>query len=166
MKIVDNFETFPNSINTPSYGPRIRGSDLRKLGCSLNSVLDRSRYLGKFGIWAHFQWKTDRTWNIKIIDHFIAFLTRGRAQGFDIGWKNYGALKLDRFSRYDFELESIFKFLLVFNSIGLDNFQGSSYLCKCQIMGKCQSYKFLTKRKVLPNIDSIHIIGGKSHSSL
>jgi hypothetical protein len=163
---MEDFLRFLRVNCMPRYDKQFRSYGFWSWLGRQNSVLDRLRYLGKFGIWAHFQWKTDRTWNIKIIEHFIAFLTRGRAQGFDIGWKNYGALKLDRFSRYDFELESIFKFLLVLTSIGLDNFQGSSYLCKCQIMAKCRSYTFLTKRKVLPNIDSIHIIGGKSHSSL
>jgi hypothetical protein len=29
----------------------------------------------------------------------------------------------------------------------------------------CRFYPFLNKKKVLPNIDDVHIIGGKSHSS-
>jgi hypothetical protein len=33
--------------------------------------------------------KTDRTWDTKIIEHFITFLTRGRTQGFDSEWRSY-----------------------------------------------------------------------------
>jgi hypothetical protein len=33
---------------------------------------------------------------------------------FDIGRRNYEAVKLVGFSRYDYDLESIFKFILVF----------------------------------------------------
>jgi hypothetical protein len=37
-----------------------------------------------------------------------------RTQNFDIDRKNHEALKMIGFSIYDFELESIFKFLLAF----------------------------------------------------
>jgi hypothetical protein len=47
-------------------------------GAAENPFLDRSSYMDKFGLSAHFQWKTVRTWNTKIIEHFITFLTRGR----------------------------------------------------------------------------------------
>jgi hypothetical protein len=30
----------------------------------------------------------------------------------------------------------------------------------------CWSYPFITKEKLLPNIDSVRIVGGKTHSTL
>jgi hypothetical protein len=53
------------------------------------------------------------TLNIKVIGDFINSLKRVEMQDFDIGWRNYEAVKLVGFSRCDYELESICKFLLV-----------------------------------------------------
>jgi hypothetical protein len=105
--------------------------------------------------------------NIEVIDNFVAFLTRGRTQNFDFERRSYDQLKLIGPTRYDFQFELISSFLSVVTFIGLDGFQSSSYLCTCicEIMTKCWSYTFLTKRKALPNIDDIRIIGVKSHSS-
>jgi hypothetical protein len=44
----------------------------------------------------------------------MSFLKRVETQNFNTGRRNHEGLELIRFSRYDFELGSIFKFLLVF----------------------------------------------------
>jgi hypothetical protein len=41
IKVIANFDTFPESINTPSYDQQFR---------SINPFLDRSSYLDKFGL--------------------------------------------------------------------------------------------------------------------
>jgi hypothetical protein len=50
--------------------------------------------------------------NTKVIGKLISFLKRVGTQNFDTGRRNHEVLKLIGFSRYDIELESIFKFLL------------------------------------------------------
>jgi hypothetical protein len=52
--------------------------------------------------------------NIKVVEGFIHSLKRVETQNFDIGRMKREGLKLKEFLSYDFELESIFKFLLVF----------------------------------------------------
>jgi hypothetical protein len=135
-------------------------------GCGWNSFLDRTRYLENFGIWAYFQWKTRRTLNTEVIENFITLLTKGRTQNFYFDWRSHGQLKLIGPTIYDFPFESISIFLSLVTFVGLHGFQSSSYWCTCicEILTKCGSYMFLTKRKALPNIDGVHIIGGKSHS--
>jgi hypothetical protein len=56
--------------------------------------------------------RSRETLNIKVIEESIAFLKRVKTQNFDIRWREHEGLKLEWFSRYDLELESIFKFLL------------------------------------------------------
>jgi hypothetical protein len=58
--------------------------------------------------------RLEETLNIEVVGNSISFLKRGETQNFDIRQINHEALKLIRFSRYGFELESIFKFLLIF----------------------------------------------------
>jgi hypothetical protein len=45
--------------------------------------------------------------NIEVIGNSISFLKRVESQKFDTERRNHEALKLIRFSRYDFELELI-----------------------------------------------------------
>jgi hypothetical protein len=52
--------------------------------------------------------------NIEVVGNSISFIKRGETHNFDNRQRNHEALKLIEFSRYDFELESIFKFLLIF----------------------------------------------------
>jgi hypothetical protein len=49
----------------------------------------------------NFQWKSDRPWNIKIIENFINFLTRGRTQCFNSEQRSYDQLKSIELTRYD-----------------------------------------------------------------
>jgi hypothetical protein len=51
-----------------------------------------------------------KTLNIKVIADFINSLKKVEAQDFDIGRRNYEAVKLVGFSRYDYDLESILSF--------------------------------------------------------
>jgi hypothetical protein len=78
--------------------------------CCWHSFLDRTRYLDTFGIWAYLEWKTGRTLNTGIIEHFINFLTRGRTQNFDSERRSYVQLKLIEFRRFDFQFKSISSF--------------------------------------------------------
>jgi hypothetical protein len=98
------------------------------------------------------------TLNIKVVEDFINSLKRVETQNFNIGRRNYEAVKLVGFSRYDYNLESIFKFLLVFKICFLMQYE-------CMM-----SYNMLVlyvphQKKKLSNIDGICIIGGNSHSS-
>jgi hypothetical protein len=52
--------------------------------------------------------------NIEVIENSISFVWRVETQNFNAGWKEHVGLKREWFSRYDFELESIFKSLLDF----------------------------------------------------
>jgi hypothetical protein len=45
MKVIDNFEAFPESTNTPPFDQQFRSYDHCKLGCCWKSVLDRLSYL-------------------------------------------------------------------------------------------------------------------------
>jgi predicted phosphoadenosine phosphosulfate sulfurtransferase len=76
VKVIDNFDTFPESAITPSYDQRFRSYSHWKLGKV--SVLDRSCYLVKFGLYIHFYRKYGQNLNIKILENFITFLTMGR----------------------------------------------------------------------------------------
>jgi hypothetical protein len=52
--------------------------------------------------------------NIKIVGNSIRFLKRVKIQNFDAWRRKHEALNLEGFSRWDFELEPIVKFLLGF----------------------------------------------------
>jgi hypothetical protein len=119
-----------------------------------NDVTSRLRDLGLN------EARLEETLNIEIIGNYVSFLKRLKTQNFNIGQRNHGALKLEGFSRYEFELESIFKFLLVFS------FQGSlldaiwMYDAMQHVGPICSSPK-----EKLPNIDGVCVVGGDSHSS-
>jgi hypothetical protein len=89
------------------------------------------------------------TMNIQVIGDFINSLKRVETQNFDIGRTKRKWLKLKGFLSYDFELESIFKFLLVFMVCSLMQYE---YMMSCTMHmrdhDKCRPYMFLTKRKV------------------
>jgi hypothetical protein len=68
--------------------------------------------------------------NIEVIGDFIKSLKRVEMQDFDVGRRNYEAVESVGFSRYDYELESIFKFLLVFNICCLMQYQ---YMMSCNM---------------------------------
>jgi hypothetical protein len=67
-------------------------------------------------------------------------------------------LKLKGFLRYDFELELILKFPLVFKVCFLMQYE-------CMMSYNMLALYVLTKRKGVPNIDDVRVIGGKTHSS-
>jgi hypothetical protein len=136
-------------IYTPLYDQRYRSNDRLKLGCCWNSVLDRSIYLGKLGSWAHFQCKTDRTWNTNIIGHFITFLTRGRTQNFDFERITYDQLKLVDFTRYDFFNSNRFQVPFDFNFRWIEWFSKFILFMHMHMQNHdiCRSYTFLIKRK-------------------
>jgi hypothetical protein len=54
------------------------------------------------------------TLNIIVIGNSISFLRRVETQNFSTGRRDHEGLNLGGFSRYDFKLELIFKFLLIF----------------------------------------------------
>jgi hypothetical protein len=82
MIVIDNFETFLESTNMPSYDQRFRSYGHWKL--EKVSVLDRSNCLANFGLYVHFQQNLERTPNTKILENFIIFITVGRTQNFDL----------------------------------------------------------------------------------
>jgi hypothetical protein len=96
------------------------------------SVLDRSGYLVKFRVYAYFHWRTGGAMNTKVLENFIAFLTMGRTQNFDLEQRNYDQLKLNGLIRYDFFhfglISSFFRFLTF---VRLKGFRSSSYSCTC-----------------------------------
>jgi hypothetical protein len=57
----------------------------------------------------------EETLNIEVVGNSICFLRSEKTQNFDTGQRNQEGLSLEGFSRYDFKLESNFKFLLVFD---------------------------------------------------
>jgi hypothetical protein len=60
------------------------------------------------------------TLNIKALGDSINSLKWVEMHDIDIGWRNYEVVELVGFSRHDYELESIFKFLLAFKGLLLD----------------------------------------------
>jgi hypothetical protein len=75
------------------------------------------------------------------------------------GRRDHEGLKLERLSRYDFKLELIFKFLLVFKV---------SFLMQYECMMPCNMpvlYIPHKKKKMVPIIDGVRVVGDKSHSS-
>jgi hypothetical protein len=148
-KVVNNFENFPESINTPSYDQRFTSYDRCKLGVLLKFISVQNKIpvqIWNLSLLSMEKWKN---LEYRVINHFITFLTKGRT------YKIRFLIRID------------FKILSVITLIGLNCFQCSSYLCICicEIMTLCRSYMFLTKRKLLPNIDDVRIVGGKSLSS-
>jgi hypothetical protein len=86
-RVIERFDTFPESTNKPYYDQRFRNYGHWKLEEA--SVLDRSGYLVKFGVDACFQWGTGEAMNTKVLENFITFLTMGRIQNFDLKRRNY-----------------------------------------------------------------------------
>jgi hypothetical protein len=88
--------------------------------------------------------------------------------GFWFRTKKLCPIEVDRTYKVKFSIWIDFKFFSVLTFVGLNGFQSSSSLCTCicKIMTTCWSYKFLIEIKVLPNIDGVRIISGKSHSSV
>jgi hypothetical protein len=82
IKVIENFETFLERKNMPSSNQRFRNYGHWKLWEV--SVLDRSNYLDKFGLYTYFQKNSERTPNTKILENFISFLTVGKAQNFNL----------------------------------------------------------------------------------
>jgi hypothetical protein len=91
VKVIENFETFPERTNMPSYDQRFRSYGHWKLEEA--SVLDRSGYLVKFRVDAYFQWGTRGAMNTRVLENLITFLTMGRTQNFDLERRNYDRLK-------------------------------------------------------------------------
>jgi hypothetical protein len=72
------------------------------------------RVQGGFRVLSAIKARSREKLDIKVIENSISFVRREETQNFDAGRKDHEGLKQKWFSRYDFELESIFKFLLVF----------------------------------------------------
>jgi hypothetical protein len=77
-------------------------------------------YFVDFRIWAG--WKHDlvETLNNNTVGNFISSLRRVGTQNFNIRRMNYEMVKLVGFSRYDYELESIFLIFFCFQDLLLD----------------------------------------------
>jgi hypothetical protein len=80
------------------------------------------------------------TANSKVVGNSMSFLTRVETHNFNIGQRKHEGLKLKGFSTYDFELESIFKFLLVFKVCFLMQYE-------CMMSCNMSALDVLTKRK-------------------
>jgi hypothetical protein len=94
--------------------------------------------------------------NIKVIGCFIHSLKMVETQNFDIGRTKREGLKLTGFLSYDFELESIFKFLLVFMVCFLIQYE-------CMMSCNMSSLYVPHQKKSLPNIYGVRIVSG-SHT--
>jgi hypothetical protein len=94
--------------------------------------------------------------NIKVIGDFVHSLKRVETQNFDIGRTKREELKLKGFFSYDFELESIFKILLVFMVC---------FLMQYECMMSCNMLVLYVphQKKSLPNIKDVCIVDG-SHT--
>jgi hypothetical protein len=92
--------------------------------------------------------------NIKVLENFITFLTRGRTQGFDSERRSYDQLKLIELTIYDFLIRVDFKFLSILTFIGLHGFQSPSYPCTCicKIMTKAGLIRSSPKEKFIKYI--------------
>jgi hypothetical protein len=106
----------------------------------ISCFLDRSGYLGKFEISAHFQQITDKILNTKVIEPFITFLTIGRTQNLGLKWRNYDQLRLNEILRYDFHFELISSFFWFLTFIRLKGFQSPSYSCTCTCTCKIMTH--------------------------
>jgi hypothetical protein len=97
----------------------------------------------------------NETLNIKVVEDFINSPKRIETQDFAIGRRNYKAVRLVGFSRNDYDLKSIFKFLLVFKIC---------FLMQHECMMSCNMSVIYVphQKKSLPNIDGVCIIGGKN----
>jgi hypothetical protein len=73
MKVIDNFEAFPESINTLPFNQQFRSYDHCKLGCCWKSVLDRLSYGAESG----------SMHKMKVIDNFEAFPESTNTPPFD-----------------------------------------------------------------------------------
>jgi hypothetical protein len=98
------------------------------------------------------------TLNIGVVGNSISFLKRVETQNFDTRWRNHEGLKLIGFSRYDFELESNFKFFFVFKVRFLMQYE-------CMMSWQKVVLSILTKRIGSPNIDNVCIVGSDLHST-
>jgi hypothetical protein len=58
--------------------------------------------------------RSGETLNIEVVGNSIRFLKRVETQNFNTGQRDPEGVKLEGFSRYGFNLESVFKFPLVF----------------------------------------------------
>jgi hypothetical protein len=83
--------------------------------------------------------------NIKVVGGFIHSLKRVETQNFDIGRTKQEGLKLKGFLSYDFELESNFKFLLVFMVCFLMQYE-------CMMSCNMSALYVPHQKKSLPNI--------------
>jgi hypothetical protein len=96
--------------------------------------------------------------NIKVLENFITFLTRGRTQGFDSERRSYDQLKLIELTRYDFFNSSRFQVPFDFNFHWIAWFSKSilSMHMHMEDHDKSRSYTFLTKRKVYQIYKAYH----------
>jgi hypothetical protein len=58
--------------------------------------------------------RSEGTLNIEVVGNSISFLKRVETQNFNTGRRDHEGLNWEEFSRYDFKLKLIFKFILVF----------------------------------------------------
>jgi hypothetical protein len=73
------------------------------------------RVRGGFRALSVIEAKSGETLDIEVIENSISFVRRVETQNFDAGRKDHEGLKREWFSRYDFELESIFLSLFWFS---------------------------------------------------
>jgi hypothetical protein len=108
-----------------------------------------------------------KTLNIEVIGKFTSSLKRVETHNLDTGRRNHEALKLIGTSRCDFELESIFKFLLDYKFPLHDWFSkfASWFHMNVWCHATSQLYTFLTKRKKTRQIWMTYMLSvAKSHS--
>jgi hypothetical protein len=92
--------------------------------------------------------------NIQVVGDFINSLKRVGTQNFDIG-----RTERKGFLSYDFELESNFKFPLVFMVCFLMQYE---CMISCNMSALYVPHQ---KKKGVPNIYGVCVVGGKMHTS-
>jgi hypothetical protein len=101
----------------------------------------------------------EETRNKKVTWDYMSLLKRVRAPNFTIRRKGHVVLKLEGCLRWGFELESIFKFLMIFKVRSLIQYE---CMMSCNVSALYVPHQ---KKKGSPNIDGIRVVGGNSHSS-
>jgi hypothetical protein len=108
IKVIVIFETFPESINTPSYNQGFRSYDFCKLGCCWKFLFEPKEVTHRLQNLGLKEAIPKENLSIKVIRNSINSLKRVITQNFDIERMKRKGLRLKGFLRYDIELELTF----------------------------------------------------------
>jgi hypothetical protein len=97
-KVVDNFDNFPENINTPLSDEWFRSNGFWKLrGATGNSsFLDRLTWTDSFGVRVFIPMNTEKMHNTNIVGYFRTFPKSGKMPDFTTGQKSSRRRKLRR----------------------------------------------------------------------